>query len=189
MAIIGLQTIREWLGANAPKVAAARSLYAAAVTQSRQAEFYAGYGVPDTLDGRFELLVLHVHLLCRRLARCGPAGGAVAQALFDTMFHDFDRNLREIGVSDPSLPRRIRDMIAAYYGRVGAYEAAHGGGAEGLKIALWRNVYGGRGHDEGAGRLADYVASLGGMMEGAADSDFTGGRFAFAPIASTGAAR
>src|SRR5687767_10591046 len=101
----------------------AAALYAAAVAQARQPAFYVALGVPDTLEGRFELIVLHVHLLCRRLGALGESGAALAQALFDCMFRDMDRNLRELGVGDPSLPRRIKAMLEAYYGRIKAYDA------------------------------------------------------------------
>src|SRR3546814_6348908 len=82
---------------------AARELYRAAVSQARQPAFFAGCGVPDTLDGRFEMVALHVFLLLRRLgaeAARKQDAQKLAQGIFDTMFLDMDENLREIGVGD-----------------------------------------------------------------------------------------
>ena len=156
----------------------AASLYAAAVTQARQPLFYVALGVPDTLEGRFELIVLHVHLLCRRLGKLGPAGAALAQALFDCMFRDMDRNLRELGVGDPSLPRRIKAMLEAYYGRIKAYEAAFAEG--GLAKAIARNVY----NDEaapGAAPLAHYALAAAERLEAAMPGELMAGRAPFPP--------
>jgi len=176
---------------KADRVRAAASLYAAAVEQARAPGFYTALGVPDTIDGRFELIVLHVHLVCRRLAAAdaaaeagaGAAGAEMAQALFDAMFRDMDRNLREMGVGDPSLPRRIRAMIEAYYGRVKAYDAAlaaEGGGA--LATALARNVYNAAaGAPPAVERLADYVRRAATSL--AAQPDLAAGGVAFPPVA------
>ena len=174
-----LEKLRGWLVGAPP---AALRLYGEAVAQARQRQLYAGYSVPDTLDGRVEMLVLHVHLLCRRLARCGPDGGRIAQSLFDTMFRDFDRNLREMGVSDPSLPKRIRDMVEAYYGRVGAYEAASEAGADALGAVFLRNVYTTSGDVAAAARLAEYAIAQRLALDHAADSDIASGRFRFRPL-------
>jgi cytochrome b pre-mRNA-processing protein 3 len=119
----------------------ARRLYAHLVAQARAPEFYRELGVPDSLDGRFEMLALHVFLTLRRLKRSGHE--PLAQALFDTMFTDMDRSLREIGVGDLSVGKRVKDMAKALYGRIAAYEA---GLAErddaALVKALERNLFG-----------------------------------------------
>jgi len=172
---------------KAARSRAAASLYAAAVKQARAPGFYTALGVPDTIDGRFELIVLHVHLLCRKL-HAADAGAEIAQALFDAMFRDMDRNLREMGVGDPSIPRRIRAMIEAYYGRVKAYDAALSAdaGADGgtaLATALARNVYNtGAETPPAAARLADYVRRAATAL--AAEPDLAAGRVAFPPPAS-----
>lgn len=178
---------------KAARTRAAASLYAAAVKQARAPGFYTALGVPDTIDGRFELIVLHVHLLCRKLHASdaptgtgeGGAGAEMAQALFDAMFRDMDRNLREMGVGDPSIPRRIRAMIEAYYGRVKAYDAALSadGGTDGgtaLATALARNVYN-AGAETPAARLADYVRRAATAL--AAEPDLAAGRVEFPPPA------
>jgi cytochrome b pre-mRNA-processing protein 3 len=158
----------------------AASLYAAAVAQARQPAFYTALGVPDTLDGRFELIVLHVHLLCRRLGTLGEAGAAPAQALFDTMFRDMDRNLRELGVSDPSLPRRIKSMIQAYYGRVKAYDAALAEGEGALAQAIARNVYN-KAAAPGADALAQYALAAARRLDTTAPTALMAGRDLFPP--------
>jgi cytochrome b pre-mRNA-processing protein 3 len=177
-----IATLRRWFGARSSAEIAAAELYRAAVALARQSALYERFGVPDTLDGRFEMLILHVHLICRRLARCGAGGGAVAQALFDTMFADFDRNLRELGVSDPSLPKRIREMVEAYYGRAKTYEAALAEGPAALKDALLRNVYANRGDDAAAAQLAAYTASICRTLDEASDKAMSGGQFHFVLI-------
>lgn len=164
-------------GGRAPIAA---SLYAAAVTQARQPSFYVALGVPDTLEGRFELIVLHVHLLCRRLGKLGPAGAGLAQALFDSMFRDMDRNLRELGVGDPSMPRRIKAMLEAYYGRIKAYEAAFAEGGAALAKAIARNVY----NDEaapGAAPLAHYALAAATGLEAALPAELLAGSAPFPP--------
>ncbi len=120
----------------------ARALYDHAVEQARQSEFYASRGVPETIEGRFDLLSLHVALLCRRLARTGRPGQDLAQALFDTMFSDMEDNLREIGVSETSLGRSVKTMAKGFLGRAEAYGRALDG-EDALDGVLRRNLYAG----------------------------------------------
>lgn len=124
----------------------AHDLYLAVINQARLPAFYLEYGVPDTLDGRFDLIVLHAALVMRRLRAAGEGDAAeakeVAQALFDLMFADMDQNLREIGVTDTSVGKRVKQMVRAFYGRAAAYEEALNAGGAGLAEALRRNLYG-----------------------------------------------
>ncbi|MCR9176124.1 MAG: ubiquinol-cytochrome C chaperone [Alphaproteobacteria bacterium] len=123
--------------------AAAEALYTAIVAQARHPHLYVELGVADDIDGRFEAVVLHMHLVLRRLGQ-DKSGAAVAQALFDAMFHDMDRSLRAIGVGDMSVGKKVKQMGAAFYGRVGSYEAAlSSGDRTALADALARNVSGG----------------------------------------------
>jgi len=119
------------------------ALYGAIVAQARAAHFYAEMGVPDTVPGRFDMVLLHVVLVLRRL-REGEAGErALAQGLFDAFCRDMDHNLREMGISDQGLPRHMQRVGEAFYGRAQAYEAALGAAADegALTDALARNVY------------------------------------------------
>jgi len=124
----------------------ARLLYAQLVDQARMPAFYAAYGVPDSLDGRYEMLALHAFVALRRLKRDAGATGALAQALFDAMFADMDRSLREIGVGDLAVGKRVKEMARGLYGRIAAYEGGLADGmtpaGDGLAGALARNVYG-----------------------------------------------
>ena len=119
-------------------------LYTAAVAAARDPWFFGpAVGVPDTLDGRFDLVALHVGVLIRRLHRdSDPRGAEAAQAVFDAMFADMDMNLREMGVGDMALAKRVKRMWEAFHGRAQAYEAAlNAGDRAALEAALARNVW------------------------------------------------
>lgn len=134
------------------------ALYGAIVAQARHPVFYQTYGVPDTVDGRFDMLVLHLVLFCR-CVREGPHR-TLGQEVFDRFCLDMDHSLREMGVSDQAVPRRMRTIGEAFYGRAARYEAALAeAGNEALAAALARNVFAAPAHEvpEGARRLAAYV--------------------------------
>ncbi len=133
------------------------ALYGAIVAQSRACVFYREYGVPDTVDGRFDLLVLHLVLLLRRLARNGEAGRAIGQQVFDAFCRDLDANLREMGIGDFVVPKRMRRFAEAFYGRQEAYlDALAAGDRQAFEEALARNIFQG-GAAAGAVRLASYA--------------------------------
>jgi cytochrome b pre-mRNA-processing protein 3 len=122
---------------------AALSLYSAIVAQARAPVFFTGFGVPDTFDGRFELIALHAFLVLNRLKAERPRTAELAQDLFDVMFADFDRGLREMGVGDLGVGRHVKTMAQAFYGRIGAYEAGLAADdPASLAEALRRNLYG-----------------------------------------------
>jgi cytochrome b pre-mRNA-processing protein 3 len=126
---------------------AAHALYGVLVGQSRQPVFYEEMGVPDTVDGRFDMLVVHTALILRRLSVGQPEvtvnrrspSARVAQELFDLLFKDMDRNLREMGVSDYKVGKEIKKMARAYYGRALSYETGFKDGS--LEKALTENIY------------------------------------------------
>ncbi|HXZ02015.1 MAG TPA: ubiquinol-cytochrome C chaperone family protein [Stellaceae bacterium] len=124
-----------------PRRAAVHAAYGRIVERARQPVFYTDWGVPDTLDGRFELLALHAFLVLNRLKRDRGATAGFAQALFDAMFADLDRALREMGVGDLSVGRRVKEMATGFYGRIAAYEQGLAD-APALEAALRRNLYG-----------------------------------------------
>ena len=101
---------------------AAELAYRRVVEQARQPGFFTDAGVPDTIDGRFELISLHAFLYLQRLKRERPGSAALGQRFFDVMFLDFDRALREMGTGDLSVSREIKRMAEAFYGRIAAYE-------------------------------------------------------------------
>lgn len=140
------------------------ALYGAIVAQARSIAFYTDYGVPDTVEGRFELIVLHLVLILSRFGRqsklpSDPASGpVVGQHLFDIFCRDLDDNLREMGVGDLAVPKKMRGFAEAFYGRQAAYTAALATADEReLEKALARNIFAVATPDDRAARLALYV--------------------------------
>jgi len=121
---------------------AADIAYQRIVDQARQPVFFTEHGVPDTLDGRFELICLHAFLYLHRLKADRPQASPFCQSFFDRMFADFDRSLREIGVGDLSVGKHVKRMARAFYGRILSYEAGLAGDDAALAVALARNVFG-----------------------------------------------
>jgi cytochrome b pre-mRNA-processing protein 3 len=134
------------------------TLYGTIVAQSRLSRFYRDYGVADTVDGRFDLLVLHLALIIDRLAE-EPESREAGQALFDHFCQDMDYNLREMGIGDLSVPKEMQRIGQAFYGRAQAYRSALSvDGEAALVEALTRNVYAGSPPTpEAPGHLAAYV--------------------------------
>lgn len=120
---------------------AADAVYSGIVRQARRAEFYTDLGVADTVDGRFDMIVLHAALVIRRLSAEKGSGPAVAQKVFDVMFRDMDHSLREMGVGDLSVGKHVKGMAKAFYGRAAAYEQGLAEGRPVLEQALRRNLY------------------------------------------------
>ena len=129
-------------------------LYQAVVTASRQRALYVELGIADSFEGRFESLTLHAVLVLRRLKDAEAPGPDMAQHLVDTVFKHFDRTLREMGVGDTSVPKRMKSMAEAFLGRSTAYDEAMRGDPGALAATLRRNVYVDR-HEGTA--LASYV--------------------------------
>ncbi len=125
-----------------PSLEAGRALYTAAVEQARSAPLYASLGAPDTVEGRFEMVALHVYLIMRRL-KGDDAARQVSQHLFDAMFQNMDDSLRELGVGDLQVGKKIRKLAENFYGRIGAYEDAlrPDEPQDALARALGRNIF------------------------------------------------
>ena len=138
-----------FFGQSGKRERAGFELYGAAVAAARDPYLYLALGVPDTLDGRFDAICLHVYLLVRRLTQDGSAGAASAQAVFDAMFHDMDINLREMGVGDMSVGKRNRKMWEAFHGRSNAYAGAWDDDAA-LAATIARNIWRGATPPEGS---------------------------------------
>ena len=120
--------------------AAAERLYTAIVLRAREPVFYERFGVADTVDGRFDMVVVHAFLALQRL-KAEPEAVDLAQALFDRMFVDMDENLREMGVGDLVVGARVKKMAKAFYGRAAAYEQGLAADGPDLEEALHRNLY------------------------------------------------
>jgi cytochrome b pre-mRNA-processing protein 3 len=149
------------------------------VAASRTPRLYLVFSAPDTIDGRFELLVLHAGLVLRRLTAAGGLGDDIAQDLVNAVFMHLDDTLREQALSDIAVSKRLRAMKSAFYGRNAAYAAALDSGSRAdLEAALARNVYGSADAPKAA-RLADYVVSVDAALARTPIEDFATGRFRF----------
>ena len=119
----------------------ASGLYGAVVAQARNPVLYGDFGVADTVTGRFEMVTLHLILVLDRLERQEDGDRALGQRIFDLYCADMDNSLRELGFGDLGVPKRMKKMAEAFYGRAAAYrEALAAGDAEGLGTAIARNV-------------------------------------------------
>ncbi len=164
-------------------------LYGAAVAAARLPVLYQALGVPDTLDGRFDCVGVHVALLIRRL-RALPAqeagrrsarraGPALAQAVFDAMFSDMDTTLREFGL-DLGVGKRVRAMWEAFHGGALAYDGPlEAGDAAALAEALERNVWRGAAPEGAAAALAEWVMAQDSALQRADPAGLLAGRAAF----------
>ena len=155
------------------------SLYGVIVAQARVPDFYEEFGVADSVDGRFELIVLHLALVTRRLGR-EFEGTALANALVDRFGRDMDDNLREMGVGDLTVPKKMKRMFEALYGRTRIYQSAlDETGSAALEAALVRNVFDGRGG--AVAELAAYVRRAARELDVADGGQILAGRLAFPP--------
>ena len=150
------------------------TIYGMIVTQAREPLFYRNLAVPDTVNGRFDLLVLHLWMVLRRL----QPGSAPSQMLFDRFCDDMDGNLREMGVGDLTVPKRMQAFGEAFYGRTAAYDLALSDGEEALAQALCRNVLNG-GHVEEARQLALYVGEAISTLAGLDEARLLGASWKF----------
>jgi cytochrome b pre-mRNA-processing protein 3 len=162
-----------------PHARSIAALYGAIVAQARVPRFYTDYGVADTVDGRFDLIVLHLVLLLYRLDRGSAAVRGMGQGLFDAFCRDLDANLREMGVGDLAVPKRMQNFAEAFYGRQAAYCAALAAPDEqAFEKALARNIFA----DETSGaaaRLARYGREAVRALDGQADEALIAGTVAF----------
>ena len=152
---------------SAEKVAG-RALYEAVTRQARQPVFYTAFGVPDTVEGRFELYTLHVVLLLHRLSK--PQTQGVAQALFDAYVQALDDALREMGVGDLTVPKRMRKLAEAFYGRAKAYRAAlEASDSAALEALIARTLFADADDTSASAALCAYVEHCVAALAGAPD--------------------
>lgn len=154
------------------------TLYGVIVAQARRPEFYEEFGIADTVEGRFDMIVLHLAVVLRRLKR-EPHGAALGRALLDAFARDMDHNLREMGVGDLTVPKQMKRMMEAFYGRSRSYESALAGDdAAALEQALARNVFAG-GAAGGVARLAAYVRHAAEQLDAVDGAQFLDGLLVF----------
>ncbi|MHA1548719.1 MAG: ubiquinol-cytochrome C chaperone family protein [Alphaproteobacteria bacterium] len=122
--------------------AIAADLYGAIVARARRRQIYAEFGVPDTVAGRFEMVLLHMTIFLERLETGSPQERALGQRVFEIFCDDMDKTLREFGVGDAVMGKRMKKMTQSYYGRSKAYRAAFLMGSDDeLLHALGRNLF------------------------------------------------
>lgn len=173
----------QFTSPRSPSRGTIETIYGMIVTQAREPAFYQKLGVEDTVNGRFELLVLHLWMVLRR-AREDSENLAFAQMLFDHFCSDLDANLREMGVGDLAVPKRMQKYGEAFYGRSAAYDRAladeddpHGA----LAKTLCRNVLNGFGMDN-AKQLEVYVQESLGKLAKVDAPALRSGRFSFPAV-------
>jgi cytochrome b pre-mRNA-processing protein 3 len=165
-----------------PLKEAAERAYDAVVAQARRPEFFVSSGVPDTLDGRFELICLHAFLYLHRLKREPAPAGELGQMFFDAMFADFDRSLRELGTGDLSIGREVKKMAQSFYGRIQAYEQGLQDGDASLAAALSRNLFGTAPVAPGAvAVMSAYLRRQAVRLRGESRDELLRGRVSFGP--------
>jgi cytochrome b pre-mRNA-processing protein 3 len=161
---------------RSPKSDTIAALYGAIVAQARSPTFYVDYGVPDTVEGRFDLIVLHLVLVLRRLSGVGDRGVDFGQRLFDAFCRDLDGNLREMGIGDLAVPKRMRRFGEAFYGRQAAYLAALAAGdSRVFENALARNIFQAKGIEQRAARLVGYACAVACQLDAQNEADLFAG--------------
>ena len=174
-----------------PRANTIPALYGAIVAQARAPGFYADFDVPDTVEGRFDMIVLHLSLLVRRLRSEPEELRALGQQVFDAFCIDMDHNLREMGVGDVGVPRRMRAFGEAFYGRAAIYDRAlDQSGETELAAALARNVFR-RAEAEQfqAARLAAYVRAAERCLTEQRPVALAAGEMWFPPVEGSGTAQ
>lgn len=155
---------------------AARNAYEAIVAAARHPVFYAEWGVPDTVDGRFDMITLHAFLVLDRLK--GTAD-RFRQELVDELFRDMDRSLREMGVGDISVGKKVRKMAEVFYGRLAAYDRTLPEGDAALEAAIARNVFADGPSGSSAANLTAHIAESRRLLAAQAAEAIAAGRIAF----------
>ncbi len=172
----------KWIfGSRSGSDGTIESIYGVIVAQARAPAFYLNLGVPDTVEGRFDLLVLHLWLVLRRMNALEMTG--MSQQLFDHFCSDIDANLREMGVGDLTVPKTMKSVGAAFYGRVHAYDAAWDDpSGAGLRVAIARNIINRPTEPAAAALLAAYVRRAAASLDKADRAAFESGQWGFPEV-------
>ena len=168
--------MRSWLtGRTYTRIAA--SIYGSIVASARQSTFYAAWGVPDQREGRFEMLALHIALVMKRIARAEPNGAALSRAISEAFVVDMDDNMREIGIGDLAVPRKVKKAAAALFDRHRDYGAAlDAGDSTALAAAISAALAGAGATDKlDSTSLSGYTERLWGALRVTSDQDCVAG--------------
>lgn len=172
-------------GDRAHTAAVVGGLFTAIVGQAREPGFYSALSVPDSLDGRFEMVALHMLLVMRRLKGQGPEAGKLSQRLYETMVDDFEKSLLEMGAGDSGIARRVKTMARGMAGRIRAYdEALADSDGRRLEVALDNNLYGTVDPvpDGALAAMAAYVRSCAATLDAQPLESLLQGEIRFAPV-------
>jgi cytochrome b pre-mRNA-processing protein 3 len=194
---MGVRLVLDWLRTRSRKRRTAHDLYGSIVARSRSPAFYADLAVPDSVMGRLELIILHLALLIERLQADGDAGAGLAQEVAEAFVRDMDDSIREIGIGDMGVPRRVKQAAGALYERrreIAAVVAEHSGDPDTLRDAmtafLGRVVWAGGPIDRnGARRLAEYVLELRSVFAANPFAALSEGRLDFSMATAGGVSR
>jgi cytochrome b pre-mRNA-processing protein 3 len=177
-----LWPFNNFLKPRTPSRGTIEVIYGMIVAQAREPVFYQALGVPDTVNGRFDMVLLHLWMVLRQMKQAGDQAG-LAQPLFDRFCSDMDHNLRELGTGDLAVPKRMREFGEAFYGRSAAYDQALVAGEGPMADALCKNIFNGQ-RLEQAQRLAAYVQQAVAGLAGLDEATLSGGAWRF-PSPST----
>ena len=167
----------------------AKTFYAHCVSRAREAVFFADFKVPDTVDGRFEMIALHTGLVINRVKAEGQSGQLLAQSIFDEMFLNMEMACRQIGIGDLSVPKHIKRMMKALQGRALTYEDAAQIDREELELTMLRNIYATAGTigQDIITPMAEYVLACTQKLATQSMENFMNGQIEFSPLPAKGA--
>jgi cytochrome b pre-mRNA-processing protein 3 len=183
-----ITSVLTWLNRRTTDRCKAKELYGAIVTQARAPEFYAVCGVEDTPEGRYEMIVLHLFLLLARLRTEASPGQDLAQHVLEAFVTDMDDSLREMGVGDLAVPKKVKRAAAGFYERARAYGAALSGPDNALAAELAASLPGVAGQVQAATALATYVRRAQARLGETASRYILDGRVTFPATEFTGVA-
>jgi len=164
-----------------PMAETAHGLYRTLVEKARDPAFYSRLAVPDTVNGRFDMVVIHAMLVLRRLRGGGQQADLAGKALLELLFKDMDQSLREMGVGDMGMKHHIKRMAKALFGRAAAYEAGLDGDPAALAAALKENLYRhAQPQDAQLAQMSDYLRRATQQLEPQSVADIVAGRLSLA---------
>lgn len=169
----------NWLRRNAELRQRGQDLYERIVAQARLPEFYSVAKVPDTMEGRFEMIVLHLFIVLDRLKNEGAVGQKLGQRIMEHLVADMDDAMRQIGIGDMGVPRRIQKTAAAMRERIRDYDAAIGEMGGSLQEALAAHIYRSASSEGRAEKLAAYLRAVRSELRGQASDQIRMGRVSF----------
>lgn len=181
-----------WLQQRTALRGTATELYGSVVTQARNPAFYSEMGIPDTLEGRYEMVVMHMALVLERLRTEGDDGIALSRETIETFVADMDGSMRELGVGDLTVPKKVKSAAAGLYARADAYrqaliqEGARAGASGVLDVAIARFALGSETADDRSARLARYYRAVTVALARLASAEVLAGRMPMPAPASLG---